>query len=113
MLKDVKCISDLNFGAVDEQFERAWNELLRNVSDPATEAKCKREIVITVAVVPSEDRNMANTKLEVKTKLAPVKGDVGSVMFDFDEKGRMVARTHEAENQGELFLEDKEVANGR
>lgn len=115
MMKDVEKLSDLNFGAVNEQFARAWQEVLRNITDPATEAKKKRELKISISVVPSEDRGMATTTIDVKTVLAPVKQDSGSVIFDFNEKGQIVARTHQAEDQGELFLneENEEAANGR
>lgn len=114
MMKDVEKLSDLNFGAVNEQFARAWQEVLRNITDPATEARKKRELKIIVSVVPSEDRGMAVTTIEVKTVLAPVKQDSGSVILDFNEKGQIVAKTHQTEDQGELFLNDeKEAADGR
>lgn len=105
-LKEVARIEDLNYGAAAEQFERAFNEVIRNVMDPATEAKKKREIILSVTVVPTEDRNMAATKVEVKTKLAPVKPDVGSLMFDLDDHGKFIAKAYEAEDQGELFYDD-------
>lgn len=112
-MKDVEKLEDLNYGAPNEQFAKAWQEMIRNIADPATRATAKREIVITVTVVPTEDRNMAATKVEVKTKLAPVKEDVGSIMFDVNDKGMIVARAYEAEQQNELFVPEKEVVNGR
>ena len=115
-MKEVTRIEDLNYGAAAEQFERAFEEVIRNVMDPATEAKKKREIILSVTIVPSEDRNMANVKIDVKTKLAPVKPDVGSLMFDVNDKGKIVAKAYEAEDQGELFFEEgkkKEAVNGR
>lgn len=113
-MKDVMGIGDLNFGSIAEQFPKAWEEVMRNIMDPATDARKKREIKITVSIIPSEDRGMATTTINVKTTLAPVREDSGSVIFDYNEKGRLVARTHEPENQGELFLEEKkEAADGR
>lgn len=112
-MKDVERLEDLNYGAPNEQFAKAWQEVIRNVMDPSTKATVKREITITVTVVPSEDRNMAATRIDVKTKLAPVREDVGSIMFDVNEHGMVVARAYEAETQNELFLPEKEVANGR
>lgn len=111
-MKTIESIGDLNYGAVNEQFARAFEEVVRNIQDPATEANQKREILITVSIAPTKDRGMAATNVSVKTKLAPVKADSGSVMFDFDKQGRIVARTQEAENQGELFLDDKREAVG-
>lgn len=112
-MKNVEKLEDLNYGAPNEQFAKAWQEMIRNITDPATKATAKREIVITVTVVPTEDRNMAATRIDVKTKLAPVREDVGSIMFDIDDKGQVVARAYEAETQNELFVTEKEAANGR
>lgn len=88
--------------------------MIRNIQDPATEPKHKREITISISIVPTEDRSMAATEISAKTKLAPIMSDSGSLMFDFDEKGKFFALTQNAETQGELFLnEEKEVMNGR
>jgi len=111
-MKDVKTVSDLNYGAVDEQFGKAWEALIQNMLDPATEAKRTRTLTITVKVTPSEDRNMAQTEVDVKTSLAPIKKDSGSFILDTDQEGRIVARTYEAEEQGVLFTpeDNKQVA---
>ena len=112
-MKNVEKLEDLNYGAPNEQFSKAWQEVIRNITDPATKATAKREIVISVTIVPTEDRNMAATRIDVKTKLAPVREDVGSIMFDIDDKGQVVAKAYEAETQNELFVTEKEAANGR
>ena len=112
-MKNVEKLEDLNYGAPNEQFSKAWQEVIRNITDPATKATAKREIVISVTIVPTEDRNMAATRIDVKTKLAPVREDVGSIMFDIDDKGQVVAKAYEAETQNELFVPEREVANGR
>lgn len=109
-MKDVKTVSDLNYGAVDEQFSRAWDSLIENMLDPATEAKQTRTLTITVKVTPSEDRFTATTEVKVETKLAPIMKDYGSFVLDANENGRMVARTYEAEDQGVLFTSEDKVA---
>ena len=112
-MKNVEKLEDLNYGAPNEQFSKAWQEVIRNITDPATKATAKREIVISVTIVPTEDRNMAATRIDVKTKLAPVREDVGSITFDIDDKGQVVAKAYEAETQNELFVTEKEAAYGR
>lgn len=114
-LKEVRKLEDLNYGAGNEQFERAFEEVIRNVVDPATDAKHKRQVIMTVTVVPNESRNAAAVMIDVKTKLAPIKKDEGSIMFDTNEHGKYVAKAYESEDQGELFAMDpkKEAVNGR
>jgi hypothetical protein len=106
----VKSIADLNYGAVNEQFDKAFNQLIDNMLDPSTEAKKARSIVITIKVIPSEDRSMAQTEVDVKTKLAPIMTDSGSFVLDADDSGRVVAKTGKPENQGILFEEPEKVA---
>lgn len=110
-LKEIKTVSDLNYGAVNEQFAKAWDQLVENMLDPSTKAKEARSIVITIKVVPSEDRSMALTEVDVKTKLAPIMTDSGSFILDTDDTGRIIAKTGEPENQGLLFGdEQKQIA---
>ena len=104
-LKQIRSLEDFNQGAAKEQFERAWIELLDNISNPATKSTATRSITLTVQITPSADRSVAKTVVKVINKLAPIQEDVGSFIFEQDEKGQVIAMTQEAQEQGDLFLD--------
>lgn len=104
-LKQIKSLEDFNQGAAKEQFERAWREILDNISNPATKSTATRTLTLTVQIKPSADRSMAETVVKVVNRLAPIQEDVGSFIFDLNEKGQVIAMTQEAQEQGDLFID--------
>lgn len=74
-------IGNICGGAVPEVFERELAELLKNVSDPNTDAEKVRSISLEFKFKPLADRSMAVVEFSVKNKLANVETVVGNVFF--------------------------------
>jgi hypothetical protein len=80
-------LATINGGALVEQFDRALDRVVDNVSDINTTTK-PRKIKLTVKVVPSEDRGFLEVDGEVKTEVAgqdPVKT---TAVLSYDNRGR-------------------------
>ena len=83
-------LATINGGALVEQFDRALDRVVDNVSDINTTTK-PRKIKLTVKVVPSEDRSFLEVDGDVKTEVAgqdPVKT---TAVLSYDTRGRAVA----------------------
>ena len=59
-------------GALQEKFDRAFNQVMENMHDPNTSFKNKRVITIKVAMLQNELRDDATAQVSVEAKLAPV-----------------------------------------
>ena len=77
-------------GAVDERFSAALSQVIENIFDFNTEPKTVREITINVKIAPSESREMASVKVEVKNKLAAHKA-IGTAFYLGSANGEFVA----------------------
>lgn len=62
-------LTSIKDGAVVEMFDRCIDEVLENISDPNTEARKSREIVLKVKFSPTEDRGMIGISAQCATKL--------------------------------------------
>ncbi len=100
-------ITNLGRGAAVELFNDELNRVLANILDPNTDPKAIRSLTLTVKFKPSEDRDLAATVMEVKSKLASPKG-VGTVIFIGKEKGQPVAMER---NPRQLELPTDNVSN--
>jgi hypothetical protein len=72
-------LANLGDGAALEQFQAAFDEVLRNVSDVNTDPEQRRSVQLTVSIVPNEEREIGEVQIKVATKLAgnkPVKTTV-------------------------------------
>lgn len=66
-------IESLKNGAVAERFNDAIARIIENVMDKNTDHKVIRKVVISLTMKPNEDRELVDTKIDVKTTLAPPK----------------------------------------
>lgn len=89
---DINNIAD---GALAERFERALDEVLKNIIDPNSSITKTREIVMRVKVKPSKDRNSATFGVSVEAKLANSEDIEGVMLLDY-EGNRLIARSPEA-----------------
>jgi hypothetical protein len=103
--------SIIDIGAIDEQFKRGLAKVIDNIADPATEATAKRKITITVAIRPTEDRVNAATEISVKTDLAAVKSDKGSMSFEVTGEG-VQAFVKTPTVQPDLFIKNDRMVSG-
>lgn len=91
----------LNQGAAVELFDNELKKILRNISDPQTEAGISREITLKVKIKPVESRKEAAVHLSIQSKQAPQKPAMSSIWFGKVE-GEAVAVQADP-NQGKLF----------
>lgn len=87
-------------GSAEELFAEALKDALKNMQDPNTDWKAKRQIVLKFTFVPDEERKMAGVSVQCQTKLPSIK-PVPSVVYMGQEKGELVAV--EAPRQRDMF----------
>lgn len=64
-------IEEFAGGALSVQVNKAIEEVTENIQDPNTDAQKARRATITIEFRPSEARDYAQTKISMKTALAP------------------------------------------
>lgn len=83
-------LNTIKGGALIEQFDRALDQVVDNLSDVNTTTKV-REIVLTVKVKTNNDRTFLEIEGGVKTKLAGQEPIGTTADLTFDDRGRPVA----------------------
>ena len=77
-------------GAGVEMFNDELAKVLNNILDPNTKATTVRSITLTFSIKPDEDRAYGAAAIDVKSKLAPVRG-VGLPVYIGKHAGQAVA----------------------
>lgn len=83
-------LNTIKGGALIEQFDRALDQVVGNLSDINTTTK-SREIVLTVKVKTNNDRTFLEIEGGVKAKLAGQEPIGTTAELSFDDHGRPVA----------------------
>ena len=73
-------LENLANGAAEELFQRELKEVVKNITDPNTDPKEVRKIVLTIAIQPDEKREMAAMNIKCSAKLAGIK-PAGTIMY--------------------------------
>ncbi|AFG37649.1 hypothetical protein [Spirochaeta africana] len=94
-------LQTINNGAILDLFSEELDALLENIADDNTDAEKARSITIKVTVKPTKDRAMAETKVEVNSKLAPLKPHESFVLLSSDGR-RVKAYTADPGGQPDL-----------
>lgn len=85
-------ILEMARGAIMEQIDVEMGKIVDNIVDPNTEAKKKRQLVITIDLAPSADRNVVTVTASAKCKLQPANAIQTSLYVGVDGKtGEVVA----------------------
>lgn len=71
MARQIKQLDELMDGALTERFNREMDRVLQNVFDQNTDPKAKRQIQIIIEITPNKTRDVAEFKVDLKTKTAP------------------------------------------
>lgn len=79
-------LRNLCAGAASELFDRELNAALDNMADRNAKVKAKREIILKVTLVPTEDRSRAAVEVTCVSKLAGANPIESS--FDLVQEGR-------------------------
>lgn len=107
--KDVSSILDIGGGVVEERFFKSLEKVLENIDDPATEPTNVRKITLDFIFKPDKDRGVASIQVVSSEKLAKIKADELTVLFDRNEAGKRCIRSKEPEKQLELNLGEVNV----
>lgn len=83
-------LTNIGKGALPDLFQRELQVVLDNIKDINTEADVRRSITITIDFQPMKERDGAQVSVDLKSKLAAVKG-VNSTIFINKSDGRNVA----------------------
>ena len=104
MYKPITQLDDIMDGAITERFNQEMTRVLRNVFDPNTEAKAKRQIQIIIDVKPNDRRDMAEFRVDVKTKTCPPRPLAQPVFIRMDDDGNVVATEVTREVPGQIDM---------
>jgi len=69
MAEENMSLNNLKDGAIIEMFDHAMEEVLKNISDPNTEPKAKREINLKVVFQATDDRAIVGITASCNPKL--------------------------------------------
>lgn len=64
---------DIMGGQVSERVTYELGKVMRNCTDPNTDAKKARTLTVEFTITPTESRDSATVKVAVKSKIAPIK----------------------------------------
>lgn len=106
MSEEKVSISTLAAGAVEERFNDGLQEVLANILDPNTNPKKKRKIVMTITLLPNEERSLSFVDCDVKTTIAPQKTVRTALYIGDDGKGRAVAAEMMKQAPGQAFIDN-------
>lgn len=123
MNENKKSILEMARGAIMEQVDIETSKVIDNIVDPNTEAKKKRQIVLTVDFMPSADRETVTISATAKSKLLPNNAIQTSLFVGVDHStGEVIATEMSANIPGQISLDGsveqetpklKMVAGGR
>ena len=100
-------LSNLQHGIVIDMFDEEFGKVLKNIADNNVKPDATREICIKIQIKPDKTRQTAVTKIDVTSKLAPVKSSDG-MMFIGTEDNELVAY-EDNYNQQELDLDKPSI----
>lgn len=106
MSETKQSILEMARGAIMEQVDIEVSKVIENIVDPNTEAKKKRQIVLTVDFVPSADRQTVTVTATAKSKLIPNNAIQTSLFVGVDySTGEVLATEMSANIPGQTGLD--------
>jgi hypothetical protein len=95
-------------GAFVDAFELKLQEVLKNIADPSTEARAKREIRLVLKLHPKDDRTQINVEFTCESKLAGLMPATSRMFVGKDAEGSLYALTEDP-RQMNIFTPPKPV----
>jgi len=74
-------------GAALYRFQEELQKVIDDILDPNTKPNATRKVILTLAIVPDEERNVAGFYVDCISKLAPVKPITGSIAIGKSSSG--------------------------
>ena len=91
-------------GAIQERVDYEVSRVVDNILDMNTEAKVKRKVVLTIVMVPDEDRQVVKIEASAKSTLAPVVPVGTSLVITADGNGEMILAEIVPQVPGQMSL---------
>lgn len=110
MERQIKNLDELMDGGLTERFNQELDYVMRNVVDPNTDAKAKRQIKIIIDVIPNERRDAASFKTRVESKIAPKAPIVNTVLVRANDDGSITATEITNQVPGQISMDGTEQA---
>lgn len=92
-------------GAIQERVDYEVSRVVDNILDMNTEAKVKHKIVLTIEMVPDEDRRVVKVGASAKSTLAPVVPVGTSLVITADGNGEMILAEIVPQVPGQVSME--------
>lgn len=108
--RQIKKLDEFMDGALTERFNHAMNEVMRNVSDPNTDPKARRKVVISIEVTPNERRDTVTYKTTVESKIAPRIPITQVAFLRVSDDGAITVREVTSQIPGQISMEGTEQA---
>ena len=108
MARQIKQLDELMDGALTERFNWEMERVLKNVFDPNTDPKTKRQIQIIIEIAPNERRDAAAFKVDVKSKIAPPVAMTQTCFLYQDDEGNVTATEITRQIPGQIDMEGNE-----
>lgn len=103
--REIGKLDELMDGALTERFNYEMRRVLRNVFDPNTNPKAKRQIQIVIDITPNDRRDAAEFKVDVKSKTAPPMAVEQTVMLYQDDDGNVTATELTSQLPGQVDMD--------
>ena len=110
MARQIRQLDELMDGALTERFNMEMEKVLKNVFDPNTDPKTKRQIQIVIEIQPNERRDAAGFKVDVKSKIAPPIAMEQTCFLFQDDEGNVLATEITKQIPGQIDMEGNEQA---
>lgn len=95
-------------GAFQERVDYEMSRVIDNILDPNTKATAKRKIVLSIELVPDDERRTIGVAVQAKATLAPTNPVATALYITGDTNGEMVVAEMVAQIPGQLNLDGTE-----
>lgn len=106
-------LNNIANGALLEKANQAMQQIVDNIADPNTDSKKTRSITIKIEFKANEERDLAQTEINVKAALAPTKGTSTKFLIGETDTG-FTAGEMKSSIPGQFFVDaDGEVKDDK
>jgi len=99
-------LTNIGGGAAVEKFDIELKKVLKDIMDPNTDPKARRDIIIKVLFIPDENREIGDIAISSKSNLAGLKAHFSKAIFGRGPGGYMAK---EFKTQRDLFADNNKV----
>lgn len=100
-----KSILHMAKGAIEERVDYEVSRVVDNILDMNTDPRKKRKIVLTIEMIPDEDRTIIQTNVTAKSTLAPTKPVTTALAIAAGEGGQIVIAEMTAQIPGQYDVD--------